>query len=91
MVFGEKLDTFDESRKDLLEFEKISLNYSMAVGVIGTAPPLYRYFPTKPYRDYRRAHDAMYEKGVVFGGFLYHTADHLLVCNHRVRYSEEEL
>ena len=70
MTLGEKLDTFDESKKDLQEFEKISLDYAKNVEVIVFAPPLYKYFPTKAYRDFKRATDCMYEKGVVFKGFL---------------------
>eukprot|EP00731_Ephydatia_muelleri_P031105 Em0022g619a len=62
MTLGEKLDTFDESKKDLQEFEKISLDYAKNVEVIVFAPPLYKFFPTKAYRDFKRATDCMYEK-----------------------------
>ena len=70
MTLGEKLDTFDESKKDLQEFEKISLDYAKNVEVIVFAPSLYKYFPTKAYRDFKRATDCMYEKGIVFKGFF---------------------
>ena len=49
MVFGEKLDTFDESRKDLLEFQDAAIQLFLLLGKLMIEPPLYKYFPTKNY------------------------------------------
>ena len=65
MTFGEKLDTFDDSRMDLQEFEKITIDYAKNIEVIVFALPLYKYFPTKPYREFRRATDRMYGIGTL--------------------------
>ena len=52
MVFGEKLDTFDESRKDLLEFQDAAIQFFLSLGKLMNEPPLYKYFPTKNYRQF---------------------------------------
>ena len=52
MVFGERLDTFDESRKDLKEFQNAAVELVSLIGVLASQPPLYKYFPTKNYRRF---------------------------------------
>ena len=52
MVFGERLDTFDESRKDLQEFQNAAIELVSSVGVLMNQPPLYKYYPTKTYRRF---------------------------------------
>ena len=52
MVFGERLDTFDESRKDLQEFQNAAVELISLIGVLVNQPPLYKYFPTKTYRRF---------------------------------------
>ena len=52
MVFGEKLDSFDESRNDLLEFQDSAVQLILLLGKLMIEPPLYKYFPTKNYRHF---------------------------------------
>ena len=49
MVFGEKQDTFDESRKDLLEYQSSVIDLISYFGRIMSSPPVYKYYPTKEY------------------------------------------
>ena len=63
MVFGEKVNTFDESIKDLLNFENAAIEFIELLAAIGTAPPLYKYFPTKIYRRFVRALTRVHEYG----------------------------
>ena len=52
MTFGEKLDTFDDSRKDLLEFQDAVVMMVGSVAELTLAAPFYKLFPTKAYRDF---------------------------------------
>ena len=52
MVFGERLDTFDESRKDLQEFQNASIEAMSLVETLLNGPPVYKYFPTKTYQRF---------------------------------------
>ena len=64
MVYGEKLDTFDESRKDLLKFQNAAMEFIGLFARIGTLPPLYKYFPIKTYRRYVEAVTRVQEYGM---------------------------
>ena len=52
MTFGEKLDTFDDSRKDLLEFQDAAMKIIGSLVELTLAAPFYKLFPTKAYRDF---------------------------------------
>ena len=60
MVFGEKLDTFDESRKDLLEFQTTAIEF---ISSIMSSPPVYKYYPTKEYRKFVNLCNRLFEQG----------------------------
>ena len=45
MVYGEKLDTFDESRKDLLKFQNAAMEFIGLVARIGTCINIFRSKP----------------------------------------------
>ena len=44
MTFGEKMDTFDESRTDLLEFQDVTVNLTNSIAVQTLGAPLYKLF-----------------------------------------------
>eukprot|EP00731_Ephydatia_muelleri_P017870 Em0010g968a len=52
MTFGEKLDTFDESRKDLLRFQDAAIMLIGSISELINGIPLYKVFPTKAYRHF---------------------------------------
>ena len=60
MVYGERLNTFDESRKDLLEFQNAVIEL---LARIANASPLYKYFRTKIYRHFVAAVSCVHEHG----------------------------
>ena len=64
MVYGEKLDTFDESRKDLLEYQDAAIEIISLLIMLQRGPPLYRYFPTKNYRRFTAAINRTIQYGV---------------------------
>ena len=63
MVYGEQLNTFDESRKDLLEFQNVAMEAIGLLARISNEPPLYKYFPTKTYRRFVGALTYVHEYG----------------------------
>ena len=63
MIYGEKLDTFDESRKDLMEFQNATLELFLTLGMLINVPPLYKYFPTKNYRRFVAALNSARQHG----------------------------
>ena len=52
MTFGEKLDTFDESRKDLLRFQDAAIMMIEPIFELTNGIPRYKVFPTKAYRQF---------------------------------------
>ena len=52
MVFGERLDTFDESKKDLLVFQNAAIELLSSMAALVNEPPVYKYFPTKNYKRF---------------------------------------
>lgn len=53
-VYGEKIDVYSERDPVQKEFIEAGIDYIESVSTITSAPPLYKLFPTKPYRDYVR-------------------------------------
>ena len=53
-VCGEKIDIYSGTDPDMKEFAEAGLDYINMLGVIFAALPLYRIFPTKPYRDFTK-------------------------------------
>ena len=64
MTFGEKLDTFDESRKDLLEFQDTTIKFINSLAELSFGVPLYKLFPTKAYRDFVNGSNYILEYGM---------------------------
>ena len=64
MTFGEKLDTFDESRKDLLEFQDATLTMISSMAELSIGMPLYKVFPTKAYKDFVYGSNYILEYGM---------------------------
>ena len=52
MVFGERLNTFDDSRKDLQEFQNASIEPMSLVDMLLNGPPVYKYCLTKNYQHF---------------------------------------
>ena len=52
IVFNENIDTFSESDPDVATFIKATLETVYASGSISKAPPIYKLFPTAPYKNY---------------------------------------
>ena len=64
MTFGEKLDTFDESRKDLLEFQDATIKFINSIAELSFGVPLYKLFHTKAYRDFVNGSNCILEYGM---------------------------
>eukprot|EP00731_Ephydatia_muelleri_P017926 Em0010g1024a len=64
MTFGEKMDTFDESRKDLLEFQDATIKFMNSIVDVTYGAPLYKLFPTKGYRDFVNGSNYILEYGM---------------------------
>ena len=91
MVYGrEKLDTFDESRKVLLEFQNAVMEFIGLVTRIGIFPSLYKY-PIKTYRRYVEAVTRVQEYGMFLAILCFSSAQcavvflvdyyHVFLCN----------
>ena len=52
MVFGERLNTFDESRKDLMEFQNAAVKLTQSIQGLNWTGSWIKYYPTKPVRDF---------------------------------------
>ena len=83
MVYGEKLNTFDESRKDLLEFQNAAIAFFELLFTLQIGPPLYKYFPTKTYRRFVQAITRIHEYGMFLFMFVstVHCARSLQCCS----------
>ena len=77
MVYGERLNTFDESRKDLLDFQNAAVRFIELISAISNAPPLYKYFPTKIYRRFVAAVTCVHEHGTFMVICMY-----MMLCAH---------
>ncbi|KAL5469466.1 hypothetical protein EMCRGX_G030723 [Ephydatia muelleri] len=55
MVYGERLDTFDDSKTDLQEFQNAAIQLIGSLASIANRPPLYKVFPTPTYRHFAQA------------------------------------
>ena len=53
-VYGEKIDIYSGTDPLLKEFMEAGMGYIRGLTVIGPALPLYRIYPTKPYREYEK-------------------------------------
>ena len=76
MVYGEKLNTFDESRKDILEFQNAASAFVESTATLITEPPFYKYIPTKTYRRFVQAISHIHEYGMFM---LIHVCIHWVV------------
>ena len=52
LVFSEKLDVYDDTNLDYIEMDKAAKAFIGSIIGIATAFPLYKFFPTKIYRNY---------------------------------------
>ena len=66
MVYGERLDTFDDSKTDLLEFQNAAIQLIGSLASIGIRPPLYKVFPTPTYRRFAQALTDVHKYGTFF-------------------------
>ena len=51
-MFSEQLDVYDDTNSDYIEMDKAAKAFVGSVLGIMTAIPLYKFFPTKIYRNY---------------------------------------
>ena len=51
-VFTEKLNVYDDTDQLLKEFREAALNFVASLSKIAIAPPLYKIYATKAYRDH---------------------------------------
>ena len=54
IVFDEDMDTFSDKDAQTQEFIEAALNAGLAFGEVNRALPIYKIFPTKPYKDFVR-------------------------------------
>ena len=62
-VFGEKIDVYSGTDPLMKEFIQAGLDYIESVGLITRALPIYRIYPTKAYRDYKKVVRRMQRAG----------------------------
>ena len=63
MVYGEKLNTFDDSKTDLIEFQNAAIQLIELLSVMSSIPPLYKLFPTPTYRRFVQALNGVHKYG----------------------------
>ena len=63
MTFGEKLDTFNESR-DILEFQDAAMKMIGSISELIIGTPFYKVFPTKAYKDFLYGNNYVMEYGM---------------------------
>ena len=66
MVYGERLDTFDDSKTDLQEFQNAAIQLIGSLASIANRPPLYKVFPTPTYRHFAQALTDVHKYGMFF-------------------------
>ena len=54
LVYGEKIEIYSGADPFLKEFMEAGVDYINYLAAITISPPLYRIFPTKTYRDFKR-------------------------------------
>ena len=62
-MYGEKIDIYSGTDPIQKEFMKAGLDYLQAIDDIGRALPLYRIYPTKEYRDFKKVMNRMRNVG----------------------------
>ena len=62
-VYGENIDVYSGTIPLLKEFMEAGLDYIESIGWILLALPVYRIYPTKAYRNYKRAVTRMQRAG----------------------------
>ena len=69
-VYGETIDTYTLKDPRQREFVEAGSDYIQSVAEIGTCLPLYRIFPTKPYRCFVSVTRRMKKAGTSFRLYL---------------------
>ena len=62
-VYGEKINIYSGTDPLLREFLEAGTAYIRSIGIIGSALPLYKLYPTKAYRDYEKIVRRMQKAG----------------------------
>ena len=52
VIFNEDVDTFSGKNPKAMEFVEATLAFIRSIGEIGRSLPLYKIYPTKPYKEY---------------------------------------
>ena len=63
-MYGEKINIYSGADPLQEEFIKAALEYIDSLVKIASAPPLYKWFPTKTYRNFVRIVKRMQEVGM---------------------------
>ena len=64
MVFGERLNTFDESKKDLMEFQNAAVKFIQSIQGLHWTGSWIKYYHTKPVRDFLEGMDSIRKYGM---------------------------
>ena len=64
MVFGERLNTFDESKKDLMEFQNAAVKFIQSLQGFYLTGSWIKYYRTKPFRDFLQGMDFIRKYGM---------------------------
>ena len=67
-MYSEKIEVFSGSDSIQKDFVKDTLDYLHSLQQVMFALPLYRIFPTKPYREFTRALKKVHERGIHMHG-----------------------
>ena len=69
-VYGEKINTYSVKDPMQKEFVEAGSEFVQAIGSIAIALPLYRIFPTKPYRRFVKILKRMKKAGMPYFQFI---------------------
>ena len=63
IVFNESIDIFSGKNSQANDFVQAAMDYNNSISTIGQAPPLYKFIPTKPYKEYVERVRCLYNLG----------------------------
>ena len=90
-MYGEKIDIYSGTDPDMKEFAEAGLDYINMAGMIASALPLYRIFPTKAYRDYAKCVRRLQNAGECKVVIMHGSIPFLSLSNFRTEDSQSEV
>ena len=73
-MYGEKINTYSVTDPQQKEFIEAGSKFIQSVARIASAPPLYRLFPTKPYREFVKILNRMKKAGICGNNYSFNSS-----------------